>query len=1500
MAEVLNYEALINEMTDSEMTPERMVEIQRTLSQVSRADQTQDYLFAWKEIYETANNKIAELAETSLENMNLDDLKSLDSLLETFVSRTNNGYTGVAGKFKANIDERRKALEADINPQPQPEAANSEEEIVADNRENEEKPETRSPTPNEDVPATDDTASSEDENEIKDHDAFYSEMTSFDLKQSYYDLSEKLANSQNNGISPVDTGLISWEIKKIEEYVQRELSEITVDSQNAPIVKDYTDILSKADPQYKYEHAAELEKALIEFDRDNSLDGEIPSAEKINDNKNRWKEISSGMSSAMPQDAADNINMTILQLSDKQTTAETIKVLHTTALIELSLEEPAQDAEKAKQRYNEKLQEVTAQYIANFERNVAVYPESLNSTYLLEKYKKDYNISPEDFAAIQKDNAKTKEFYDAFAEYSKVQENIYNKSVEEYLKEKKISHDDWMNADENSNIKQGFIRHNLVKAAQSVNVAYANSLEIYTSRMADKSGMKKSPSEVSQLKKDMTRSHSWLMKVADAVVKKKDIAKKLGKNALISGAVMTAFGTVGLTVKQAVDLRKDFLNSWHNFARQSENDISIMKVRDWKGFRNYLKQNPEERVNLNQKTTSLLVSAGATAAIITTTGLTGGLGLAGGAVAGLTGAAAQNAATAVIQGVAVNKLKAAANGIVALGFGSAKYTQKAKQIKPHEEAMKDILRKYAPEDNTSAKKFSFFGLRKNNDPVKNVYNDITSVLGDQDKMWKKLEDFAPDMTQEDKVAVLKLANTIKDIKSEAYTIGTGAALGAAGAAFVVDDGAAKVTNGIQSLLGNDNAAELQNVVETPNPTAAVTPVNTVTNTTDEVMTASPDTIEKIDEINVVGHARVHDTYKPDIKEFEALQKEGAQIVREELKNMKTGAQETDTATTGPEMANFTVNGEAVTVPDANSLEDNINGARDVYLNRHEEMDYGNYSAEIKADGIDATIVAKTEDITHNSAVIGHESDVQTNIKSADLSMERHVQTTNTDTGSATLNTTEGVYGNGNNQGIPEDAKVVGSFDFKNDNTTIHVEQYEVKDAQTGEVKSYITDGAGHVRETHQDIRDIYQNGKNLLHETAVTKLENEQALSADSHDLKADTETKADTEIKNDAKDDVKTDTKVDDKADTETKADEKADAKVDDKVDTETKADTKVDEKADDKADEKADAKADAKVDDKADDKVDAKPNNANENAQPVPDNSADIAMHKTSDGVKYQIDEAGNATVEAYITYDGKGTLNSSYIQHLMPQYENKSQHYGWYYDDLAATYEDKNGTFHCGESVATDRYAAKVTERTALQNIVAANSVYNDLLAKDSATLSAGEQKFMQMHEATLEKRGLVNQKGGILEYKNCPKEHYYHKLHDEVVLSGEDKSQAVSYFENRAHNAGINGKLTTSLEDGKIISVGKNGILTTNEKGAVNAYFIEDGHIFRYNNTATITKQELEQVKADIAKVAGKDSKLLADMNAIEKLGRQKFPEAPTARVMSDNVKNMTQTNGKTNS
>ncbi len=473
---------------------------------------------------------------------------------------------------------------------------------------------TQTETPNAEAPAEETVLSQEDLDK-------FNAMTSYDLAQEHQRLSELrdryIQALDRAGIGPAMIDMpeakesaekldnISQQLKKIEAYAKQELSDTDLSYQNpengdiellphnAPTVKDYVAILTGADKNYKYANQATLDAALIEYDRNNGFDAELPKAKEIEENEKKWQQLVPANEKILPKDFENNSGLAVLKATDKTTLNEIIETLRITALTELAAETPDKDAEAAKKRYYQKYAEIAAEYI-----------KTADTT----------------FAGIANDPEQK------------------NKWWQEYAKANKLPLDNLETLQKDAQHQAKFTAFVTSKVYQTLNATYAQKNAVYASRLAQKTGMKNALETAAQNKKSFWQKHPQLMQTV----------KTGGKTAAVKIGATLGFGIIGATAAQAWQMSNEFKKAIKNTKEENGGKFSP------KLLALHFKKNPEAAINV-AKSSLLFATAGiATAALVAsgaaTFGLVGGIaGLAATNAAG--GVAIKGLKMAVSSGI---------------------------------------------------------------------------------------------------------------------------------------------------------------------------------------------------------------------------------------------------------------------------------------------------------------------------------------------------------------------------------------------------------------------------------------------------------------------------------------------------------------------------------------------------------------------------------------------------------------------------------------------------------------------------------------------------------------------------------------------------------------------------------------------------------------------------------------------------------------------------------
>ena len=551
----------------------------------------------------------------------------------------------------------------------------------------------------------------------------YDEMTSFDLYAKHKSLlaSVEARVSAGEDANSGELLAIIQEAAQIKEYAEKQLNETTLDRDNAPMVNDYVNIMKTADSEYVYAQEDELKQHLQDYDETYGLDGDLPDAQTVLANQNKWVELTVDDKFVIPEDMKEDEGFKRLAQSDPETTRETLNLLRSMTLTELALETPEEDEDAAQRRYMEKLGEVSSRYQTSVNSQIQAFDNSDDEQKKwIDSYIKDGYITLEEWDEAQKDPDKKKALEADFVNY--VISGIYTAN----------------------------------------NGVYTENNAIYASRMAQKVGLDEVVAPAKEQKRTFTQKHPKLMK----------FLKEGVKNMVQSGVALVAAGPIGLTAISGWKLKNTVMSSWKNYKSQTEGKPSA------KGFFNYLRNNKEEAYNLAKQAVMFGVSAAFTGAMAAT-----GV-LSFGALGSVTGLGAASAG----QAVAMSALKMKMMGALTAVTSAGSYMFARNKLKPKEKELKAILAKYAPtqeEGEPQPQKKGLWGkivskFSKKKDPADEMYSKLTGVwkdLGDEQKVEALLSSYAPNMTAEDKAAVIQLAKDVQDIKAGSYGALAGTAIG---------------------------------------------------------------------------------------------------------------------------------------------------------------------------------------------------------------------------------------------------------------------------------------------------------------------------------------------------------------------------------------------------------------------------------------------------------------------------------------------------------------------------------------------------------------------------------------------------------------------------------------------------------------------------------------------------------------------------------------------------
>lgn len=548
----------------------------------------------------------------------------------------------------------------------------------------------------------------------------FDNMTSYDLKQEYLqalsdygDFQKRLEQNEDDESARAHARELLDKLIAIESYVKKELDETVLDEDNAPVVDDYVEIMTQSDTSYHYEHADELEQKLADYDRNNGLDGELPSAEEIKANEDKWAEITADFKYAVPTEFGSDAGFNALKQEDQETLKETLEIIRTMALTQLSLESPEADQEQALKRYYEKIEELSAQYLGNVNFSLR---QVLDSDEEREKW------------------------------------------TEQYLADNKITKDEWENIKNNPELYEQhsnkFKKYIFSSIYKTRNCAYAEKNAIFASRLARKTNMPRTPERAAEQKKKMTTKHPLIMAVI----------REGAKNIAWTAAMATAFGPIGITARQGWKLAGAFKKSWKNYKEQSDGKTSF------KGFFKYLNNNREEAINLARQTALFATSATFTAAMAASGTLTFGV------LGSLAGIGAQAATHAAAQTTIMGLAKYKAIGAISIAAGLGQYFHVRHESAKAQKGLTEILQKYLPEQETQ-KKGLIGKLFSKSPTKRAISHLTGLIRNGDEKIMAKLEEMAPDMSAQDKEAAMKYINQIKMAKGKSIAAGVGVVAG---------------------------------------------------------------------------------------------------------------------------------------------------------------------------------------------------------------------------------------------------------------------------------------------------------------------------------------------------------------------------------------------------------------------------------------------------------------------------------------------------------------------------------------------------------------------------------------------------------------------------------------------------------------------------------------------------------------------------------------------------
>ncbi|MBP5352514.1 MAG: hypothetical protein J6Y91_01955, partial [Alphaproteobacteria bacterium] len=562
----------------------------------------------------------------------------------------------------------------------------------------------------------------------------YDEKTSYNLKKEF----EKALQEKD-----VETakGIATYAL----DYVKR--SQLT--EKNAPTISDYYDILKKANVEIPEENLKKLEAALKAYDAQNNLADMKLSAEEYEANAEEWKKLMSKsklLGEAVPKFLPED--------ADEKLKKETFEAVQSAAITQLALKKPDENSEAA---IKEKLAELLAVQAQTREFVIAdiynQHKEEINKAYL-------------DFIGMNNEEF-NKKFNEADAEQKK-----------EILQK--------MQQFRNHYIEQHYDVNTVLNARLHERNA------TMASRIAQKTNAVQTPEHVNHPLKNFVKANPKIMKGI--------------KDAAISMGVFATAGVAGITALSVYKFGEATLDSYRRFKGidtsqrkgllnkiKGAKDDALDLIKNFKEFKAYIKNNPDERLALKKAGVTAVLSVGLA-----------GFGAANGVLNnGIVG----NMLTEGGKDLAAQASFVALRRAVLLGAGGLFAGQtvvlKNRQIAPKKAEMLAILARYT-DANTPQGKGLLGKFFKPKSPAEAIYGKLTGMFASKEdpKLEAKLDALVPNLRPQDKARLMELSKEIIDMsRAKGIAVG-GVGLGVA-AAELSDHG------------GSHDAAQATPAPETP-------------------------------------------------------------------------------------------------------------------------------------------------------------------------------------------------------------------------------------------------------------------------------------------------------------------------------------------------------------------------------------------------------------------------------------------------------------------------------------------------------------------------------------------------------------------------------------------------------------------------------------------------------------------------------------------------------------
>ena len=657
---------------------------------------------------------IKEFADINLSEFTEDELKKLETILEGD-KYSSPVYNSVKESIAKKLADRREAIAKD---EPSPAAT---DEKIDDKEEKTIEPE---------------------EIELTQKEAL-AKMAAYDLHIEYNETKQLHAAADEE-----QKKILEEHLKDIAGIAREETDKFeNVTAENAPLFYDYFAITTDRDPSYAHPKGytlKDIEVMLAEYDeanglpKDEELNGWVPSAtEQVMQNQNAWEAVEKEffdrrtpkndfadpfekLSGKIVNEEGQDV-MAILEEEypeDMKLLKEAIKV---SALTRLSFTKPGENSEEV---FGKEFSDQQNTYIISLQ---AIF----SPKETLEAKRQSILNQDEIMAEFFEKEGMTKE------EWLKKLEALERKTGKK-------------GKDDAAEMRGRMTRFADLQLVRAVTANFATRNEVLNNRVAQKAKLPHVSPRAHQLFQQATQSKIGVM------------AGTLALNFIVNKAAIAAMGPAGMVAVAAV---KTGMAIHKSYKKYKEN-VPEGEKPSLKGFREYLKNNPNERRNLITQgaiaaSSALFIGGAAVAGALSY----GALGNALGASAVATSGAAmawRSIATATISGV---------SSVFAFSHAN-------KNLVPLHKDLLTIFQKYAKDGRSITPTAKIGGLFNKNTET-TLLKELTKNFknGSEQEFNANVRSYAPDITAADMEKVVELMSKIKAEKSArtGATIGTLAA-----------------------------------------------------------------------------------------------------------------------------------------------------------------------------------------------------------------------------------------------------------------------------------------------------------------------------------------------------------------------------------------------------------------------------------------------------------------------------------------------------------------------------------------------------------------------------------------------------------------------------------------------------------------------------------------------------------------------------------------------------